>query len=172
MRLIIINFIIVFIILLIFIYKKYNKIEVADIILSSLTGLLSIILSFILIAFMCSYANTEEYVSDTQSITCIMDNSNTQGSKYIFSGYINEKQVYKTFVLNKDGSKNYKEVSAYTSKIYEDGKNKIITYNLRFTNSIFEWLIKGVNMLDTQTRYEIHTPKDSITTEFNIDLNN
>lgn len=172
MRLIIINFIISFIVLSIICYRWDNCIEIGDIFFSAIMSiLLSILLSIAIFLIISITANTQEYISNEQEITCLTDNSSLEGAKFLFSGYINEKQIYKTFVLNSDGSKSYKEYNTDNSKIYEDGQNKVVTYGAKFTNKIVIWLLNEEIQI-SQNRYEIHIPTDSITTEFNIDLNN
>lgn len=172
MRLIIINFIISFIVLSIICYRWDDCIKIGDIFFSAMMSIiLSILLSILMFIVISSTAKTQDYIYKEQTIMCIADNSSIEGAKFLFSGYINEKQIYKTFVLNSDGSKSYKECDADNSKIYEDGENKIVTYGTKFTNKIVIWLLNDEVQI-SQARYEIHIPENSITTEYNIDLNN
>lgn len=132
-------------------------------------SVISFILGFVAkIIILCS-ANTEFVQIKEQPIYCLTDSSPINGSKFLFSGTINEKLKYRMFI-EQDNGKILKEVDAKEVVIFEDGEKKLVTLEKKFTN---EKVIKWIGYEGTgYTTYQIHIPKDSITTEFNIDLNN
>lgn len=113
-------------------------------------------------------ADTYEYQKNSYQITCINDSSVFNGRNYLFSEYINENIKYRAYKLNDDNSKELIEYDYRNTKIFEDGKTEVVEYAEEFQSDFVVWLF-GKNS-DTTTRYEIHIPENSITTEYNIDL--
>ena len=104
-------------------------------------------------------------VSDTK-IIALKDNQNVAGYYYIFSGYANE-DLYYYYATETELGRKTEKVSADNSYIkYTDGKTHIEKYEPKFENDIFYWFAFPMN----DYRYIIYCPENTITAEFNIDL--
>lgn len=152
--------------------KRQNDLDFMDRWLVFLSGILgfAIVLVIILMSKLMIdiNANKYEYQKNSYQITCINDSSVVNGRSYLFSGYINENIKYRAYKLNGDNSKELVEYNPRNTKIFEDGKTEVVEYAEEFQSDFVIWLF-GKNS-DTTTRYEIHIPQNSITTEYNIDL--
>lgn len=159
-------------IILVFInIKRKNDLDFEDgftIVLSGFLGFaITMFLIFISVLVMHVGADTYEYQKNSYQIICINDSSVFNGRNYLFSGYINENIKYRAYKLNDDNSKELIEYDYRNTKIFEDGKTEVVEYAEEFQSDFVIWLF-GRNS-DTTTRYEIHIPENSITTEYNID---
>lgn len=152
--------------------KRQNDLDFMDRWFVFLCGVLgfAIALAIILMSKVITNINATkyEYQKNSYQITCINDSSVINGRSYLFSGYINENIKYRAYKLNNDNSKELVEYDSRNTKIFEDGKTEVIEYAEEFQNDFVIWLF-GKNS-DTTTRYEIHIPQNSITTEYNIGL--
>lgn len=150
---------------------KYGSIK-NDILLSipiaMLSFLIIIIVTFIVILLTQGTSNRYEYTKETYQISCLSDSSTIKGRQYLFSGCIDGINQYKVYKINEDGSKELVKFNAENVKVYEDGKTEVTEYAEEFESDFVKWLI-GSNGDDT-TRYEIHIPQGTITTEYGIDL--
>lgn len=160
-------------IILVFInIKRKNDLDFTDGLIIVLSGLLgftiTVFLILISVLVMRVGADKYEYQKNSYQIICINDSSVFNGRNYLFSGYINENIKYRAYKLNDDNSKELIEYDYRNTKIFEDGKTEVIEYAEEFQSDFVVWLF-GRNS-DTTTRYEIHIPENSITTEYNIDL--
>ncbi len=160
-------------IILVFInIKRKNDLDFTDGLIIVLSGFLgftiTVFLTLISVPVMRVGADTYEYQKNSYQITCINDSSVFNGRNYLFSGYINENIKYRAYKLNDDNSKELIEYDYRNTKIFEDGKTEVVEYAEEFQSDFVVWLF-GRNS-DTTTRYEIHIPENSITTEYNIDL--
>lgn len=129
--------------------------------ISAFICLLSIILYCIII--ICDV----NYIYDSkQQISALNDSSNINGSRY----YIREDDVIK--YITGDNVKTIKEVNANKSVFIEDGKHELIIYKTEPKNKVIRRLYYffGGDDLYTKHKYEFHLPKESLTNEFNIDL--
>lgn len=117
-------------------------------------------------------SNTIEAYKYTTPIYCLNDSAKIEGRSYLYSGYVNQKMVYRTIYTDNYGGKKMWEIDANKSSVFEDGKNEILVYGLEFENPKVSYWLKGTNFnnLRTENRYEVHIPKDSITTEYKVDL--
>ena len=108
----------------------------------------------------------------TTPIYCLNDDSKIEGRSYLFSGYIKENMVYRTIYLDGYGGKKMWEINANQSSVFEDEKNEIVVYGEKFESPEVEYWLKNTvfNICKSETRYEIHIPKNSITTDYKIDL--
>lgn len=152
--------------------KRQNDLDFMDRWLVFMSGILGFAITSIIILtsklMINISANKYEYQKNSYQITCINDSSVVNGRSYLFSGYINENTKYRAYKLNDDNSKELVEYNPRNTKIFEDGKTEVIEYAEEFQNDFVIWLFGKSS--DTTTRYEIHIPQNSITTEYNIDL--
>lgn len=114
----------------------------------------------------------ELYVKNEYQITCISDNSSVQGqirnSIFLSSGYTGEKLKYRAFTVDKNGGKNIVEYDADKCTLFEDGQTKVVEYGYKYNDKYKVWFGDGDD--NKTVWYDIHIPKNSITTEYNIDL--
>lgn len=131
-------------------------------------------ISFIICAITCMTINANAKVIEvekyTTSIYCLNDSSKIEGRSYLYSGYIKESMVYRTIYLDNHGGKKIWDINANQASVFEDGNNKVTVYGEKFENPKIEYLIGVWSNLKHETRYEIHIPKGSITTDYKIDL--
>lgn len=143
-----------------------------DYITSMFVGFISFLITFLILLLTYgvagSIADTNYELKSTQKIYCLNDNTNINGKMYLFSGSIDENDVYKMYVDN-DGGKSLLKVDANNSIIYEDDQTQIQTYECKFQNKYIIFLL-GEDTIFNPNKYEIHIPKNSITTEYNVDL--
>lgn len=111
-------------------------------------------------------AETDYYMVEDTQIVALKDNQNVYGEHYIFSSQIDEDLYYYYAIETKDGYK-VEKVEAENCYIkYTDGETHIEKHEGRFTNKV-------VNFFATPNpfnQYVIYCPENTITTEFNIDL--
>jgi len=131
-------------------------------------------IGLVICAIICMTINVNAKVIEvekyTTSIYCLNDSSKIEGRSYLYSGYIKENMVYRTIYLDNHGGKRMWEINANQSSVFEDGNNKVTVYGEKFENPKIEYLMEDWSNLKHETRYEIHIPKGSITTDYKIDL--
>lgn len=160
--------------IIIFLAKQHKKwgLGIDDYILSMLIGVVSFIITFLILALTYgiaeTIATTNYELKSTQKIYCLNDNGDINGKMYLFSGSVSEEDVYKMYIDN-NGGKSLLKVSADNSIIYEDNQTQIQTYECKFQNKFIIFLL-GEYTLFSPNKYEIHIPKESITNQYNIDL--
>ena len=107
-------------------------------------------------------------IVEEQEIFALTDNSSVEGRNYLFSGYINEELVCR-YVVNTDRGKHIEEVDAYKVYINEgDYKPVVKHYTYVFEKEWHEWF---AHTLFTDDYYEFYVPENTVTNEYNIDLN-
>lgn len=131
-----------------------------------------LILCLIILFVWWASVDKELYVKNEYQITCISDNSSVQGqirnSIFLSSGYIGEKLKYRAFTVDKNGGKNIVEYDADKCTLFEDGQTKVVEYGYKYNDKYKVWFGDGDD--NKTVWYDIHIPKNSITTEYNIDL--
>lgn len=129
---------------------------------------ISIIIGFITTAIIIDNADTELVQVEEHNIYCLNDSSAISGTKFLFSGTINEKLKYRMFI-EQNGGKILKEIDTEDVVVFEDGETKLVILKEKVTNeNVIKWT--GYEYVNSVT-YQIHIPKGSITTEYIIDLN-
>ena len=105
-------------------------------------------------------------ITETENIIALRDNQNITGAYYIFSGYIDEDLYYYYAKETQFGYKTDKIKASRSYIKYTDEAPKIETYSAISFKSKFLNLIAA----PTQSRTILYCPENTITTEFNIDL--
>lgn len=150
---------ITFIISLIYFIIKDNGFESGVLIVSLLIAVLSVFISIPIVSIVFGIVeNSADKTFTKTSETKIYSNID---NKYLT---IVDKD-YKIYL--KDDKTTYTNLSQSDSTLFEDNKCILEKYTQYYTNGFVKWLIG--NKTDT-TKYEIHIPKGSITTEYKIDL--
>ena len=118
--------------------------------------------------------NDWAFNTEKTKYVCLNDSTSIEGHKYLFSGCINEKMVYRTIYIDYYGGKKMWELNVNNCSVFEDNKNKVVAYKKEYSNPTVIKLIGSYGEIfkeDNISRYEIHIPQGSITTEYNVDLN-
>lgn len=142
------------------------------------TGLLGATIGFgvgiiLCLPFSCT-CNKTFILENTKYISCINDNTKIQGSYYLFSGNIDQQDIYKMYIIDSDGGKKLLTLDTEINNItlYEDDSTpRIEEYKEKYSNDIIKFLF-GVpfSQLIEGGIYKIYIPQNSITTQYNIDL--
>lgn len=129
-------------------------------------GVITFMLSFFFLGFLGTFADTVEVPQPRITLSALKDNSSIEGQFYLFGGTI-EGVDYYHYIEQKDGYKQRGKIKAEGVKIFEDGGNYIQKCENRFKNEkLSNWLI----LLKIECPAEIHIPENSVTTQYNIDL--
>lgn len=150
-------------------YREWHDFELrTTIFVGMFTALMTLLFVLILIGVIDLTADKEIIKISEYEIYSLKDASSIKGKKYLMSGYIDEKMVYRAFV-NKEEGKAIKEFSSDKSIIYEDGGSKVEVYSSKFTSPFISKLL-GSEIAEDEIKYNIHIPEGSITTEYELDL--
>ena len=134
--------------------------------ISLLFGFFALLLSIILTCIIGYFVETKDVMQPKIILSALKDNSTIEGQFYLFGGHI-EGVDYYYYIEQKDGYKQKGKIKSEGTKVFEDGNNYIQTYKKEFVNPTWRyWAL----ILDYDCQAEIHIPKNSITTEYNIDL--
>ena len=110
---------------------------------------------------------TKEIVEEYK-ICALNDSSNIEGVDYLFSGYINENMVYR-YVIETDKGKHIEELDADRGYIKEGDYEPMVKYHYYdFEKDWHRWF---AYRMFTESYYEFYVPKNTVTTEYNVDLN-
>ena len=133
-------------------------------------GIVGVITGFLIwFIFPASWLPTVETV-ETKEIYALIDTSETEGSHYLFSGYINEDLVYR-YVIATDKGRKVETIKASKAYLKEGtALPKIEIYTTEFDGRWCGWVSAGLGLMGSEYAI-IYIPKNSITTEYNVDLN-
>lgn len=158
---------------------KNSHFEMVDIVcyvlLCMLSGMIIGIIYFISIPIIDFNADKYESIKYQQEIYALQDNNGTQGRFFLGSGYINNKLQYSIIIKDEHGGKIIQQLDYDKVSLFEDGETYMIAYQNKYTNPIVIKLL-GTDLAmvygvaGNVTRYEIHIPKGSTTTQYSIDL--
>jgi hypothetical protein len=133
---------------------------------SILIGFFVFFISLIFVCIIGELVETKEVLQPKIELSALKDNSSIEGRFYLFGGSIDGVDYYH-YIEQKNGYKQKGKIKSDGVKIYEDGENYIQECKREFKNPVWNnWL----GLFDYDCPGEIHIPKDSITTQYNIDL--
>jgi hypothetical protein len=108
----------------------------------------------------------EEYKE--QEIYALNDSSSTEGSKFLFSGHIDEKLVFR-YVIETDKGKHIEEIKGIDKVYIKEGNYspvlRIYSYDLK--EDWHYWV--AIPSFDKY--YVFYVPENTVTDEYNINLN-
>jgi hypothetical protein len=150
-----------------------------------LVGLFSILAwlggTITLIVFSCNVQTISVNEKQTTSIVAINNGSESNGGYFLFSGYLNQSQVYYYFKQTDNDGFIQDSIPAKNAVIYQDTIDNgyiTITTNRKFVdpdyaNKYKHWVIYLKEYISyVPQEIEIHVPPNTILQEFKIDLNN
>lgn len=107
-------------------------------------------------------------VIEEQEICALSASSATKGASYLFAGCIDEKLVYR-YVIDTERGKHIKEIDAENAYITEgDYTPTIRTHKIKFKHDWYNWFVPDEFIEPGYVEFLV--PKDTITTEYNVDL--
>lgn len=107
-------------------------------------------------------------VIEEQEIYALGDSSASKSVRYLFAGYIDEKLVYR-YVVNTERGKHIEEIDAKNAYIIEsDCAPTIRTHKIKFKHDWYNWF--ALDDFIEEDYVEFLVPIDTITTEYNVDL--
>lgn len=110
---------------------------------------------------------TKEIVEE-QKIYALNDSLGVEGGYYLFSGYIDGDLKYR-YVVDTDKGKHIEEVDADYGYIKEGGYEPMVKhYYYDFEKKWHSWF---AYKLFVEDYYEFYVPENTVTTEYNVDLN-
>lgn len=114
----------------------------------------------------------DEYISEDIELCSFKDNTTIEGVKYLFSGKIDEKYVFK-YVINTEYGKQVKELTnsndIYIKEIDRLERASMKIYRARGING--KWYYKLFSIKpDYEVRTVFEVPSGTVTQEYNIDL--
>ncbi|MEO2600972.1 hypothetical protein [Clostridium butyricum] len=156
-------------------YIKYSNCTTGDIVCFILLCIISGIICGIIygISILTIDFKTDKYesIKYKQEIYALQDSSGMQGRFFLGSGYINNKLQYSIVIEDEYGGKKIQQLDNDRTSLFEDGETYIIAYQNKYTNPlVIKLLGTDLALNENVTRYEIHIPKGSVTTQYNIDL--
>ncbi|MDH5159857.1 hypothetical protein [Heyndrickxia oleronia] len=114
-------------------------------------------------------ADTSPVSPQKQAIYAIKDNNESHGSFALGFGSVDEEQYYYYVVEDASGFKTIKKSEVDESKIKEENIDQpyVLIYEQRFDSALARFMYGKYSGYNT---YEFHVPKNTVTTEYNIDL--
>ena len=138
-----------------------------DIFLGGVLGFFIGIFAYLLIGGIIGYGLATNEIIEEQEIFALNDSSSIEGKNYLFSGYIDEKMVYR-YVVETEKGKHIEEVDARRGYIKEGDYTPMVKYHYyTFEKEWYNWFVHNAF---TDKYYEFYVPENTITTEYNVDL--
>jgi hypothetical protein len=111
---------------------------------------------------------TIEHIN-TQNIVAMNDSSKIEGQKYLFSGYVDEKLVYR-YIVETDKGKHIEECSTENGYLKEGNTKKPYaeSHSFKFKQDWYYWFAININSADNYSVF--YVPKGTVTNKYNVDL--
>ena len=107
-------------------------------------------------------------VVEEQEICALNDSSSIEGASYLFSGYIDEDLVCR-YVINTERGKHIEEVDTDNVYIKEGDYTPMVKiHKFEFEKEWYYWFAHDIL---TEYYVEFFVPENTVTSEYNIDLN-
>lgn len=106
-------------------------------------------------------------VTEKKELYALNDLSSIEGSYYVFSGYIDEKLVYR-YVEKTEKGLHIEEINS--SNVYIKEGDYIPTLVIHKKEFASEWMYLFAHDYFFTTEYEFLVPANTVITEYNIDL--
>lgn len=141
---------------------------ISDGILGAILGVAVGFLIYLLIGGVIGQCLPLNEVVEEREICALTDNSSIEGSYFLFSGYIDENLVCR-YVIDTDKGKHVEEVDMNNVYINEgDYKPTVKHYYYELKKDWHNWFAHDGF---TDECYEFYVPENTVTNEYNIDLN-
>ncbi|MGM9987597.1 MAG: hypothetical protein ACI35O_10260 [Bacillaceae bacterium] len=160
-----------FITMLTFLNKSYGF-KGEHIPLSVIISVASVVISFFLFFTAGALFEYEIYEKEKIDIYAIKDNTEINGQFALGFGNVNEESYF-YYIEEDNGFKLVKKIPTAESKLKEENVDQphIIKYGSRYKSNFAKWLFgEEFTLLFEGYKYELHVPKDTVTTEFDVNL--
>ena len=142
-----------------------------DLLFGVISCIIGLIAGFLAWGFACEAVNcffpTVEVVEEYE-LCALSDSSSVEEANYLFSGYIDEKLVYR-YVIDTEKGKHIEEEK--TDNVYIKEGNYTPTVKIHRTELKKDWYDRFVRDLFVGDYYvEFFVPENTITSEYEIDL--
>lgn len=146
----------------------WKMIDLDEIGMSIGFGVIAGVITALLVLIYAFSADGESYKSETYEISAIKDNSNVSGRSYLGTGYVNESQYY-FYILETEKGKKMNKVHIGDAYLNEgDYTPYVDVYDYKYKSKFAQWLY-GKNKYDDY-EFVFFIPEDTVTTEFNVDM--
>ena len=136
--------------------------------LGALAGMLIGLLIWIIIGLPLGLFIPSTEVTEEQHIVALTDSTSVEGQKFLFSGYINENLVCR-YVINTDKGKHIEEVESRNAYIKEGNyKPTAVKHSFVPKSDWYWWFCIPIGYEVDYTEFLV--PENTVTTEYNIDL--
>lgn len=149
----------------------YWGFDIGDIVIGILFAVVSFIVMIGITLLISLFPSTELVKVQTNSITALKDNSKHNGSFFLGSGNVGDDQYY-FYIKETSKGKKMNKVNTDDSYIKEESVNPYVVRYEHHYKSGFAKILFGERNLLKSDEYIFHVPKGTITTDFNVDMEN
>lgn len=139
------------------------------IIMEDISGLIVGAIALLLLVLISLGLSATPVETGKENIFALKDNSQSSGSFFLGSGTINEEQYF-FYIVETEKGKYFKKAEAKNSFIKEeDGlvQPYMVTYEYRFDSKFARFMYGEYN---GDIEYQFVVPRDTVTTDFVVDL--
>lgn len=149
--------------------SSYWGFSFGDFIMGGVFAVVSFVVMVGIVLLISIFPHSELVKVETNSITALKDNGKTNGSFFLGSGNIGEDQ-YCFYIEETDKGKKMNKVIIDNGYIKEESvKPYVDKYETHYTSKLVKWLF-GENKPLGSDEYVFHVPKNTVTTDFNVDM--
>ena len=142
--------------------------DIADGVAGAMVGFLCGVLIFLILGFIIGANVPMVEVVEKQEIVTLTDSTSIEGQKYLFSGYIKENLVCR-YVVNTEKGKHIEEIKSNNVYIKEgDYEPTVIKHKFVSKEDWYYWFCIPISLEEDYTEFLV--PKNTVTSEYNIDL--
>ena len=148
-------------------YEKSLTLKIGEIVLNTIMGLfIGVLLAIFISIFLEDLAPIEPYVTSTDKIVALKDNSPIEGSFFLGCGIIDEGLTYCAMVECNDGTNIVEYFDAKRTYI----KEVVTNYRIEHLNYCYKNNILNYFFYCRNSKNRIYIPKNSICTDYKIDM--
>ena len=139
-----------------------------DALLGSIIGLFAGTLACLIIGTVIGGFLPVKEVVEEKPLYALTDTTSIQGSKYLFSGYIEDKLTYR-YIIDTERGKHLEEINTTNVYINEgDYDPHVKIYNTELAKDWYYWFAN--NLVYDTTYYEFYVPKNTLIHNYQVDL--
>lgn len=136
--------------------------------MSAFLGMMLGVVFYVIIGGCIGESLPVEKVIKTQQICALTDNSSIEKRDYLFSGYIDEKLIYR-YVVDTEIGKHIEEIDDAKVYIKEGDYSPTVEHHYYVLKK--EWHKWFANTIMIEDYYVFYVPENTVTSKYNIDLN-
>lgn len=149
---------------------SYGYGDFEDFIFAFIQAVIYSVVVFFIVGFGGIFPSSSPVKHSETEITALKDNPSTNGSFFLGTGYVSSNQYY-FYIEQTEKGKKMQKVSVSESYVNEvEGvKPKVETYWKKYNSKIARFMY-GDYAIFSSDEYIFYVPKDTVTNEFNIDM--